>query len=116
MSTLKVFANEDAAEKWFAEYDPESVAYEYELAQRSGPSTEGLAIAGAVLYGRATSRHAFRLNPNFNSLSVRPLTFTLGPSRPIQTKSPANRPGSIANYLAVMQIYTLRLASHENTI
>jgi hypothetical protein len=26
---LKVFANEDAAEKWFAENDPESVAFEY---------------------------------------------------------------------------------------
>jgi hypothetical protein len=26
---LKVFANEEAAEKWFAENDPESVAFEY---------------------------------------------------------------------------------------
>jgi hypothetical protein len=26
---LKVFANEDAAEKWFAENDPEGVAFEY---------------------------------------------------------------------------------------
>ena len=28
---LKVFANEDAAEKWFEENDPESVAFEYEV-------------------------------------------------------------------------------------
>jgi hypothetical protein len=28
---LKVFANEDAAEKWFAENDPEGVAFEYEI-------------------------------------------------------------------------------------
>jgi hypothetical protein len=28
---LKVFANEDAAEKWFAEHDPEGVAFEYEV-------------------------------------------------------------------------------------
>jgi hypothetical protein len=26
---LKVFANEDAAERWFAEHDPEGVAFEY---------------------------------------------------------------------------------------
>jgi hypothetical protein len=28
---LKVFANEEAAEKWFEENDPEGVAFEYEL-------------------------------------------------------------------------------------
>jgi hypothetical protein len=28
---LKVFANEDAAEKWFEENDPEGVAFEYEV-------------------------------------------------------------------------------------
>ena len=28
---LKVFANADAAEAWFAENDPEGVAYEYEV-------------------------------------------------------------------------------------
>ena len=28
---LKVFANEDAAERWFAEHDPEGVAFEYPL-------------------------------------------------------------------------------------
>jgi hypothetical protein len=28
---LKVFANEDAAEKWFAENDPEGVAFEYDV-------------------------------------------------------------------------------------
>jgi hypothetical protein len=28
---LKVFANQDAAEKWFAENDPEGVAFEYEV-------------------------------------------------------------------------------------
>jgi hypothetical protein len=27
----KVFANEDAAEKWFEENDPEGVAFEYEV-------------------------------------------------------------------------------------
>ncbi len=26
---LKVFASEDAAERWFAEHDPEGVAFEY---------------------------------------------------------------------------------------
>lgn len=26
---LKVFANEEAAEKWFTEYDAEGVAFEY---------------------------------------------------------------------------------------
>ena len=26
---LKVFANEDTAERWFAEHDPEGVAFEY---------------------------------------------------------------------------------------
>jgi hypothetical protein len=28
---LKVFANEDAAEQWFKENDPEGVAFEYEV-------------------------------------------------------------------------------------
>ncbi len=28
---LKVFANEEAAEKWFAENDPEGVAFEYSV-------------------------------------------------------------------------------------
>jgi hypothetical protein len=28
---LKVFANEEASEKWFAENDPEGVAFEYEV-------------------------------------------------------------------------------------
>ena len=28
---LKVFANVDAAETWFAENDPEGVAFEYEV-------------------------------------------------------------------------------------
>ncbi len=28
---LEVFANEDAAEKWFEENDPEGVAFEYEV-------------------------------------------------------------------------------------
>ena len=28
---LKVFANPDAAEAWFAEYDPEGVAFEYDV-------------------------------------------------------------------------------------
>ena len=28
---VKVFANVDAAEKWFAENDPEGVAFEYEV-------------------------------------------------------------------------------------
>jgi hypothetical protein len=27
---LKVFASEEAAERWFAEHDPEGVAFEYE--------------------------------------------------------------------------------------
>ena len=28
---VKVFANQDAAEKWFEENDPEGVAFEYEV-------------------------------------------------------------------------------------
>jgi hypothetical protein len=28
---LKVFASEDAASAWFAEHDPEGVAFEYEV-------------------------------------------------------------------------------------
>jgi hypothetical protein len=28
---LKVFASEDAAEKWFAEHDPEGVAFMYDV-------------------------------------------------------------------------------------
>jgi hypothetical protein len=28
---LKVFANEDATERWIAEHDPEGVAFEYEV-------------------------------------------------------------------------------------
>ena len=28
---IKVFANQDAAEKWFEENDPEGVAFEYEF-------------------------------------------------------------------------------------
>jgi hypothetical protein len=28
---IKVFANQDAAEKWFEEHDPEGVAFEYEV-------------------------------------------------------------------------------------
>jgi hypothetical protein len=28
---IKVFANQDAAEKWFGENDPEGVAFEYEV-------------------------------------------------------------------------------------
>jgi hypothetical protein len=28
---IKVFANPDAAEKWFEENDPEGVAFEYEV-------------------------------------------------------------------------------------
>jgi hypothetical protein len=28
---LKVFANEEAAEKWLAENDPEGVAFEYDV-------------------------------------------------------------------------------------
>ena len=30
---LKVFANEEAAEHWFAEHDPEGVAFEYEVSK-----------------------------------------------------------------------------------
>jgi hypothetical protein len=28
---LKVFGSEDAAERWFAEHDPEDVAFDYEV-------------------------------------------------------------------------------------
>jgi hypothetical protein len=28
---LKVFPNEEAMERWFAEHDPEGVAFEYEV-------------------------------------------------------------------------------------
>jgi hypothetical protein len=36
---LKVFANADAAETWFAENDPEGAAFEYEVL--GGPTTSG---------------------------------------------------------------------------
>jgi hypothetical protein len=44
VSHLKVFADEDAAEKWFAENDPEGVAFEYpskdrKLNKRNGPAS-----------------------------------------------------------------------------
>ena len=39
---LKVFANEDAAEIWFKENDPEGVAFEH---RRRGPSL----LAGGIL-------------------------------------------------------------------
>ena len=32
---IKVFANQDAAEKWFEETDPDGVAFEYEVPERS---------------------------------------------------------------------------------
>jgi hypothetical protein len=32
---LKVFANQEAAQAWFAEHDPEGVAFEYEVFGRS---------------------------------------------------------------------------------
>jgi len=31
---IRVFANQDAAETWFAENDPEGVAFEYEVIQK----------------------------------------------------------------------------------
>ena len=34
---LKVFANADAAEKWFEENDPEGVAFEYDVLERRPP-------------------------------------------------------------------------------
>jgi hypothetical protein len=34
---IKVFANQDAAETWFEENDPEGVAFEYEVLQMNGP-------------------------------------------------------------------------------
>ena len=30
---LKVFASEDAAERWFAKHDPEGVAFEYPVVE-----------------------------------------------------------------------------------
>ena len=30
---LRVFANEDAAIRWFAEHDPEGVAFEYPISE-----------------------------------------------------------------------------------
>jgi hypothetical protein len=32
---LKVFASEEAAERWFAENDPEGVAFDYEVLERT---------------------------------------------------------------------------------
>jgi hypothetical protein len=34
-----VFANQDAAETWFAANDPEGVAFEYEVLERIGRQT-----------------------------------------------------------------------------
>jgi hypothetical protein len=36
---LKVFANADAAEAWFAENDPEGVAFEYEIWEKPRSDT-----------------------------------------------------------------------------
>jgi hypothetical protein len=36
---LKVFANEDAAETWFQENDPEGVAFEYEVLESTTPAS-----------------------------------------------------------------------------
>ena len=34
---LKVFANVDAAETWFAKHDPEGVAFEYDVIETEPP-------------------------------------------------------------------------------
>ena len=38
-STSGVFANADAAEKWFEENDPEGVAFEYDVLVRQVPGS-----------------------------------------------------------------------------
>ena len=35
---LKVFANRDAAEEWFAKNDPEGVAFEYDVLDQPWPT------------------------------------------------------------------------------
>jgi hypothetical protein len=40
---LKVFASEEAAERWFAENDPEGVAFEYPVAE--WPASIGICAA-----------------------------------------------------------------------
>jgi hypothetical protein len=35
---LKVFATEEAAERWFAEHDPEGVAFGYEVPEKPEPT------------------------------------------------------------------------------
>jgi hypothetical protein len=37
---IKVFANQDAAETWFAENDPEGVAFEYEVLEWTALAAE----------------------------------------------------------------------------
>jgi hypothetical protein len=45
---VKVFANEEAAEKWFAENDPEGVAFEYPVIGANGPHEKEAANRGAL--------------------------------------------------------------------
>ena len=39
---IKVFANADAAEAWFAENDPEGVVFRYEMSQMPGLGIEDM--------------------------------------------------------------------------
>ena len=54
---LKVFANEDAAETWLQENDPEGVAFEYRGVNRIGASLFAmLLITFAVCWPRSEER------------------------------------------------------------
>jgi hypothetical protein len=55
---LKVFANVDAAEKWFEENDREGVAFEYEGVNRIGHRTIFCMLLIAVLIGVGSRRRS----------------------------------------------------------
>ena len=42
---IKVFSTTDAAETWFEENDPEGVAFEYEVLERTRPPTEAALLS-----------------------------------------------------------------------
>jgi hypothetical protein len=60
--------------------DQERISLRISACLKKRPQHWGWGNAGAVLYGRAASRHAFKLNSNFSLLSVRLPTLTLIPS------------------------------------
>jgi hypothetical protein len=65
---LKVFVNEEAAEKWFAENDPEGVAFEYPVI---GAGEDWTPQARQGLQGSAIIARAFGFTSGYHSLEFR---------------------------------------------